>query len=245
MLPIDAFFLTHNQGSKRKPMCKYCRANYQKIHGQTESGKKVILEGRKKYESSKRGKTTRRRYEQSENRKADRRQRARAYYHTEEGRTLIRQRVADYYNTEHGKEVNRRAGLKYSRSEYGKARKKQYDASPKGKAVWRRYFESPKGRAAVGRMRNKRRARLSIECTLTSEEWQEILSDYERACAYCGRTDQVLQIDHVIPISKNGHHTKKNVVPACGRCNLAKRDKLDWIPRKPNHASLPIEGPEK
>lgn len=30
--------------------------------------------------------------------------------------------------------------------------------------------------------------------------------------------------DHVIPLSKGGHHTASNVVPACGPCNSVKSD---------------------
>lgn len=42
-------------------------------------------------------------------------------------------------------------------------------------------------------------------------------------CQYCG-TKQDLTIDHVIPRSKGGRSTWKNLVAACKRCNARKGD---------------------
>lgn len=42
-------------------------------------------------------------------------------------------------------------------------------------------------------------------------------------CVYCGSSDN-LTIDHVIPKSKGGRHTWKNVVTACKTCNAEKAD---------------------
>lgn len=66
---------------------------------------------------------------------------------------------------------------------------------------------------------------------LTEAQWHEILDRYGFRCAYCGRKleygvpGSVPTMDHVIPLSKGGGHSKGNIVPACGRCNSAKRDK--------------------
>ena len=40
------------------------------------------------------------------------------------------------------------------------------------------------------------------------------------ACQYCGR--QAENLDHVIPRSRGGEHTWRNVVAACRRCNTRK-----------------------
>jgi 5-methylcytosine-specific restriction endonuclease McrA len=40
------------------------------------------------------------------------------------------------------------------------------------------------------------------------------------SCQYCGR--QAENLDHVIPRSRGGEHTWKNVVAACRRCNTRK-----------------------
>lgn len=65
--------------------------------------------------------------------------------------------------------------------------------------------------------------------TLTAKEWIDILKEYKFKCAYCGKEFNLFDRptrDHVIPISKGGHNTKENVVPACGSCNSKKHDKL-------------------
>lgn len=47
-------------------------------------------------------------------------------------------------------------------------------------------------------------------------------------CQYCGDRfpPQDLTFDHVIPRSKGGRTTWENVVTSCGRCNLAKGNKM-------------------
>ena len=62
-------------------------------------------------------------------------------------------------------------------------------------------------------------------------------------CAYCGRGDLPLTIDHVIPKSKGGRDTWENLVCACTLCNNKKGDrtpleaKMDLLtkPFKPSH----------
>ena len=41
-------------------------------------------------------------------------------------------------------------------------------------------------------------------------------------CQYCGKKNQDLTLDHVIPRRQNGAHTWNNVVAACSKCNLRK-----------------------
>lgn len=60
-------------------------------------------------------------------------------------------------------------------------------------------------------------------------------------CQYCG-TRKNLTIDHVIPRSRGGLNTWKNMVTCCSRCNLTKGDKtpeeagmkLISVPYEPN-----------
>jgi len=53
-------------------------------------------------------------------------------------------------------------------------------------------------------------------------------------CAYCGRSDLPLTIDHVIPRSKGGKDTWENLVAACYRCNNKKGN------RTPAEANMPL-----
>lgn len=64
---------------------------------------------------------------------------------------------------------------------------------------------------------------------LTSVEWLAILALADGHCAYCGK-EAKLTLDHIIPLSKGGKHSKDNVVPACAHCNSSKGNKTleEW-----------------
>lgn len=62
-------------------------------------------------------------------------------------------------------------------------------------------------------------------------------------CAYCGRSDIPLTIDHIIPKAHGGDDTWENLVAACTICNNKKGDRtpeeakmrLLFQPFKPSH----------
>lgn len=56
---------------------------------------------------------------------------------------------------------------------------------------------------------------------LTTEEWQEILEEFDHRCAYC-QGQGALAMEHLTPVSRGGRHTRSNVVPACKSCNSSK-----------------------
>ena len=88
------------------------------------------------------------------------------------------------------------------------------------------YFKTPEGKANRARYGAKRRSSIElVPCTLTSDEWKWIKTKYKNKCAYCGEKKK-LTMDHIIPISKGGHHTIGNIVPACQSCNAQKGTKL-------------------
>lgn len=58
---------------------------------------------------------------------------------------------------------------------------------------------------------------------LTAPQWRALVEAYGGRCTYCGTHSLKLQKDHVIPLFHGGDHTAKNIVPACGPCNLKKR----------------------
>lgn len=72
---------------------------------------------------------------------------------------------------------------------------------------------------------------------------KNILKRDGHKCAYCGRGDLPLTIDHIIPRSKNGEDSWENLVAACLPCNSKKGNrtpeeanlKLLNIPYKPNY----------
>lgn len=56
----------------------------------------------------------------------------------------------------------------------------------------------------------------------TIAQWIELRALYRNRCAYCHRRRKRLTKDHVVPLSRGGHHTMSNIVPACLPCNLRK-----------------------
>ena len=61
-------------------------------------------------------------------------------------------------------------------------------------------------------------------CDLTSKQWEDVVDAYGGRCAYCNTQDKMVQ-DHLIPLSRGGHHTLENVTPACQSCNSKKSTK--------------------
>jgi 5-methylcytosine-specific restriction endonuclease McrA len=104
----------------------------------------------------------------------------------------------------------------------------KYQQTGKGKEVFKKgtkkYNHTDKGKANIARFNNKRRARVDIISTLTAEEWEAIKKQYKHRCVYCNDI-RPLTMDHIIPLSKGGHHIKENILPACATCNNQKRDK--------------------
>lgn len=72
--------------------------------------------------------------------------------------------------------------------------------------------------------RHRRMARLRNAPVndFTAVDWREVLAEFNHACAYCLASDVPLQQEHMQPISRGGSHTRSNIVPACGPCNMRK-----------------------
>ncbi len=62
-------------------------------------------------------------------------------------------------------------------------------------------------------------------------------------CAYCGRSDLPLTVDHVVPKARGGDDTWENLITACTFCNNKKGDRTPDVaemrllsrPFKPSH----------
>jgi 5-methylcytosine-specific restriction endonuclease McrA len=72
--------------------------------------------------------------------------------------------------------------------------------------------------------------------TLAGYEVREyLLNKWNRMCAYCGKKDVPLQIEHIHPCAKLGTHRISNLCLACEPCNKAKgtREIKDVLAKKP------------
>ncbi len=94
----------------------------------------------------------------------------------------------------------------------------------------KQYNQTEIGKATMQRKDSKRRAILkNIINTLTAQEWLDILEAYNYRCAYCDVEFEIENMptkDHVIPLTKGGHNTKENIIPACHSCNSKKYNKI-------------------
>lgn len=63
------------------------------------------------------------------------------------------------------------------------------------------------------------------ETSAIIRKWKQ-LTEFE--CSYCHLIFQTkgMHIDHIIPISKGGHHTPENICRSCAQCNRRKSSKM-------------------
>ena len=92
-----------------------------------------------------------------------------------------------------------------------------------------------------------RRARklsaITSESVFVTNYWfNELCKTFNYQCSYCFCYPFELTQDHIVPLSKGGTHTRKNIVPSCRSCNSSKNNKLikDWKPE----VVVPIYGLE-
>jgi 5-methylcytosine-specific restriction endonuclease McrA len=139
----------------------------------------------------------------------------RAYNHSYN--TSGRHRTAQrrYFATSKGKRAKQRGNRKFTRRH-----PHSYFAG-----YYAKYRSTLKGKETAIRRSVKRRAVGPLRVELSWEEWAAILSAHGGRCAYCGRRLTKPTRDHVIPISRGGHHTADNIVPACRWCNTSKGDR--------------------
>lgn len=71
---------------------------------------------------------------------------------------------------------------------------------------------------------NNRVKSLGHKERITLEEFNSLDTT---ACYYCKQTNQKLQVDHTIPLSKGGKHEIANLRMVCDFCNRAKSDRSE------------------
>lgn len=138
--------------------------------------------------------------------------------------------VISYKRTYHDKHKNEERTYRIKRywenREECLLKTRAYSRSEKGRAAFAKFRQTEKGHANMKRGRAKRRSLFAdMLCTLTAEDWANILQEHDFRCAYCGRSfSDVLRPtqDHVVPISLGGNHAAENIVPACASCNSSK-----------------------
>lgn len=73
--------------------------------------------------------------------------------------------------------------------------------------------------------------------TLLGYELREyLLLKWEHACAYCGKQDLPLQVEHIVPRAKGGSNRVSNLCIACEKCNQKKgtQDLAQFLNKQPD-----------
>lgn len=99
----------------------------------------------------------------------------------------------------------------------------------------KRYFKQNPEAAYNARAKRRLRLGATVEDPAAIAEFVRMIRQMKWVmCRYCRRKvrGKDVHIDHVVPVSKGGHHKVENLSPSCGPCNLSKKDKLitEWKP---------------
>lgn len=143
----------------------------------------------------------------------------------------------EQYHKENKKEIydkNKKYREKNKEKLRESSRRYYEENKDKIKSYIKGFYQTDRGRhlRTQHHYNRKRHIEGSID-TLSYEDWQESLANFNNECAYCGRRDRI-QRDHVVPLSKNGHNNKQNIIPACIHCNSSKNDSPleEWYPEQ-------------
>jgi 5-methylcytosine-specific restriction endonuclease McrA len=94
-------------------------------------------------------------------------------------------------------------------------------------------------KARSGVMRTDARSTLDVHSdgSLTPEVMRRLFADAV-SCPYCAvrLTARIKTLDHIIPTSRGGEHSRENVVVCCSSCNTRKhaRTPLEWLIADPS-----------
>lgn len=86
----------------------------------------------------------------------------------------------------------------------------------------RLYYQNNPERVKEAASIRKRRLLANGVFAISTKELKKI---YGSKCFLCNSNNQI-ELDHIVPISKGGNHSIGNVMPLCRACNRSKSDKF-------------------
>ena len=110
------------------------------------------------------------------------------------------------------------------RHEWSRKANKKYHQSHRAESITR-HLKWAKEHPESTRLYNQRRRSNLKDSDLTLTQWLSVLKSHRSSCAYCD-SQEGIEIDHIIPISRGGRDTASNVQPLCGSCNRVKGDHI-------------------
>lgn len=113
--------------------------------------------------------------------------------------------------------------VKTQQKEYWRERRK----TPDGRAEYTKYLYdtnlSTRLMHKEKRQRNKFKEKALFVEKITQKQLINRCALFNYCCAYCGKPAGMdIELEHVIPRSKDGAHCLANIIPACHSCNTSK-----------------------
>jgi len=144
----------------------------------------------------------------------------------------------EYKILDRTKEIRKRNHAKWQSSKKGKIYLKKYRQTEQyleyRRGYEKDYIKRPEAKLSdqINRSKYRKKKRLTCDGTITPTSAKKLLKEQNNICNICGKKmykkDKFLaqEIDHIIPISKGGTHSLKNIQWLCRKCNRAKSDKI-------------------
>jgi len=139
---------------------------------------------------------------------------------------------ASYKRRADVKERAREVAKQPENREKSKLKQRKHIKNPKNVATKkasreRAFEENPEHFRALARKQSKKkRARIAGFEIVEDVRYEDVYERDGDRCYLCESRVAHLNIDHIIPLAKGGHHATYNMAVSCAPCNLSKRDKL-------------------
>jgi HNH endonuclease len=106
-----------------------------------------------------------------------------------------------------------------------------------------REYEKLNRHKRVIREQRRRHKIRALPYDFSELDWFTCLDYFNHKCAYCVSSENNLQQEHLIPVANGGGYVKENIIPACGSCNVSKKDKefFSWYEKSPNYNAKNVE----
>ncbi len=152
-------------------------------------------------------------------------QAAREYYLRHAAQVKEKSKAYRERDPEATAQMRRREYERHAETYRERARKWTEDHPERVRENKRRYRQE---RPDVWRKHNTLRRARRKGATVGEVNFEEIVARDGGRCWICGRpvTEETRQFDHVIPLSKGGEHSTRNIRLACQFCNYSKHDRL-------------------
>lgn len=161
--------------------------------------------------------------------------------HIEEMREYDRQYSASHRNEKRAymreyaqrPEVKERVRIyqrQYYRNADSRLKRREYGHRDEVKLRRRLYHQSPKGKASAKAGKQKRRAfEHSSNGTIAATDVYQQYVAQKGCCWHCGKhLAEKYHVDHLIPLSRGGENSPRNIVISCPECNLSKGAKMPY-----------------